>query len=153
LVKWAAVEADLEALLAAEGYELVELQHVVGRGARLTLLADKSDAPGTIGLDDCALLSQKVGQYLDVHDPFRGPYQLQVSSPGVDRPLHKPAHFARAVGQQVRVKRTHEATTETLLGKLTAVTDDGPVLAVGDELVTVAWDTVVKAQVAYDWGD
>lgn len=152
MANWAAIEQDLDALLAAEGYELIELVPVTGRGASLTLLADRADKPG-ITLDECAELSQKVGQYLDVADPFRGHYCLMVSSPGLDRPLVRRAHFERAVGQRVRVKHSGAGRTATVVGKLSGVEAQGLVVEVDGEPLAIAWEAVLKANVEYDWGD
>jgi ribosome maturation factor RimP len=150
---WQAIEAELEALVEAEGYELIEVQRVLGRGASLTLLVDRRDEPGHITLDECAAVSRRVGQYLDVADPFRRPYRLVVSSPGLDRPLTRPSHFQRALGQQVRVRFDAGDGPRTVEARLEAAGDDGLVLATAEERLTVAWPAVAKAQLIYDWGD
>lgn len=150
---WSAIESDLAALLEGAGYELVELQKATGRGAHVTVLADKLDAPGTIGLDDCAALSQLVSQYLDQVDPIRGTYRLLVSSPGVDRPLRKPSHFERAVGKTVRVRHTAGEGPVTVQGRLAAVNEAGITIDVDGVDHVVPWQCVEKANLIYDWGD
>ncbi len=92
----------LEPSVAGLGYELlgVELQ---GQGTRslLRLYVDRAEG---ITLDDCERVSRQVGAVLDVEDPIRGAYTLEVSSPGIDRPLFTPAHFERFAGERVKVK-------------------------------------------------
>jgi ribosome maturation factor RimP len=153
LVDWQVIEGDLEALLSDAGYELVELQRVMGRGARLALLVDRADEPGHITLDECAAISRKVSGYLDVADPFRGPFHLLVSSPGVDRPLCRPSHYQRAVGQRVRLRYDSGEGPVTVLGMLRAVGDDGVTLDLDGRTLEVPWPRVEKANVAFDWGD
>lgn len=152
MADWARVEAEVEARLEAAGFELVQFEAQTGRGARLVILADRRDQPGTIGLDDCAELSRLVSAYLDVADPFAGPYRLMVSSPGVDRPLRKLAHCERAVGKLARVKHRGGGGA-TVTGRLTAVQDESLVLEVEGERLVIAWPDVVKANVVYEWDD
>ena len=72
-----------------------------GPGTILRLYIDKQ---GGVTLDDCAHVSEGVSAMLDVEDPIESAYHLEVSSPGLDRPLRKPADFARYKGRRVRVK-------------------------------------------------
>ncbi|NUP98619.1 MAG: ribosome maturation factor RimP [Armatimonadetes bacterium] len=153
MTDWSAIEAEIEAMLAAEGFELVQFEAVRGKGARLAILADHAAAPGTITLDDCAAISRKVSTWLDVVDPFQGPYRLMVSSPGVDRPLNKLAHCERVTGQRVRVKHTQGGRPATVEGTLLAVEGEQLVLEVDGERQVIAWPAVVKANVVYVWDD
>lgn len=100
---------DLEVLLKPVveglGYELVDLQLRTERGRLvLRLLVDR---PGGITLDECAGLSREVSPHLDVADPIRGRYVLEVSSPGIRRPLKRARDFERFQGEKL-VVRTHE---------------------------------------------
>ncbi|MBI5833120.1 MAG: ribosome maturation factor RimP [Armatimonadetes bacterium] len=153
MVDWSTIESDLTTLLEGAGYELVELQKTTGRGAHVTILADKLDAPGTINLDECAELSFLVSQYLDQVDPIRGTYRLMVSSPGVDRPLRKPAHYERAVDKTVRVRHTAGEGPVTIQGRLAAVSEDGITIDVDGVQHAVPWQCVERAHLVYDWGD
>ena len=92
----------VEPMLTVEGYDLVEVE-VVGSGPR-TILRLFIDKPGGVTLDDCASVSEAVDAILDVEDPFESSYTLEVSSPGLDRPLRKPADFVRFTGRRVRIK-------------------------------------------------
>lgn len=95
----------LEPAVGALGYELVDIDVRLGRHGLLRLYIDRrSDADGGVTLADCELVSQQVGALLDVEDPLPGSYDLEVSSPGLDRRLRTPAHFERFVGRDVRVE-------------------------------------------------
>lgn len=90
----------IEPVVEAIGCELVHVEFVTGNQSVLRLYID---APGGIEVEDCERVSREVSGVLDVEDPLPGNYHLEVSSPGLDRPLTKPAHFERFVGEQVRV--------------------------------------------------
>lgn len=96
----------LAALLApvveALGYELWELEYSAGRGNGMLRLY--IDAAAGITLDDCERVSRAVSERLDAADPIPGQYTLEVSSPGLERPLRSAAHFARFVGEAVSVE-------------------------------------------------
>jgi ribosome maturation factor RimP len=96
------VQALLEPLVEGLGYELVCLE-LHGSGAH-GLLRLYIDAPQGIGLDDCERVSREVSAALDVADPISGSYRLEVSSPGLDRPLAKPEHFRQFAGRQVKLQ-------------------------------------------------
>ena len=91
----------LEAPIQALGYELVELEfHPQGRGGLLRVYVDKESG---VTVDDCEIVSRQVSAVLDVEDPIPGHYTLEVSSPGLDRPLRKAADFGRFAGVKARV--------------------------------------------------
>lgn len=92
----------VEPMLVREGFELVEVE-VVGSGPS-TILRLFIDKPGGVTLDDCAFVSEGVDAVLDVEDPFETSYHLEVSSPGLDRPLRKRSDFERYTGRKVKVK-------------------------------------------------
>jgi ribosome maturation factor RimP len=84
------------------GYELWELEYSPGRGNGLLRLY--IDAPAGIAIDDCERVSRAVSALLDVEDPVPGQYTLEVSSPGLERPLRTPEHFAPYTGEKVFVE-------------------------------------------------
>jgi ribosome maturation factor RimP len=97
----------LEPHIERQGFELVSVEYKGGaRGGLLRLLIDRPG--GGIALDDLAELSRMVGDLLDVYDPVEGRYTLEVSSPGINRPLTKLSHFEQHRGRRVKV-RTHQA--------------------------------------------
>jgi ribosome maturation factor RimP len=93
---------ELEPLLAKQGFELVEVE-LGGHGSRtvLRLFVDRNRG---VTLDDCALVSQLVGPVLDLRDWIAGSYTLEVSSPGIDRPVRKPRDFERFAGERIAVQ-------------------------------------------------
>ena len=98
----AQVELLITPILDDFGYELVDLQYKKeGSSMALRIFIDK---PGGITLDDCVAVSREVGAILEIEDPIKSGYRLEVSSPGLDRPLKKPADFERFSGQKVKVK-------------------------------------------------
>ncbi len=96
------IETLIVPILDDFGYELVDLQYKKeGHSMALCLFIDK---PGGITLDDCVTVSREVGAILEIEDPIKAAYRLEVSSPGLDRPLKKPADFERFSGQKIKVK-------------------------------------------------
>ncbi|HET6980896.1 MAG TPA: ribosome maturation factor RimP [Myxococcaceae bacterium] len=103
-------EALVEPLVRAEGFELVELEYVrEPAGWILRLFIDRPGRDpmakeGGIGLDECAKVSHAVETALEVEDLVPQAYSLEVSSPGINRPLRRPEHFQKVVGKRVKVK-------------------------------------------------
>jgi len=94
----------LEPVVAAAGYELLEIEFSpASRRALLRLFIDRTD--GThVTLDDCERVSRAVSAVLDAADPIERAFELEVSSPGFDRPLRTRAHFERFLGSEARVE-------------------------------------------------
>ncbi|HEY2032041.1 MAG TPA: ribosome maturation factor RimP [Myxococcales bacterium] len=97
-------------LAAQEGLELVDVEFG-GPGGHQTLRLF-IDRDGGVSLDDCTSLSRAVSAALDVEDPIDGAYDLEVSSPGLDRPLRTAEHFQKYAGERVKVK-TYAPISET----------------------------------------
>ena len=113
----------LEPSVEALGYELIDLE--LRTGGRNGLMRLFIDGPKGIGLDDCEAVSRQVSTVLDVEDPIPGNYTLEVSSPGLDRALTKPAHFQRFTGEDVRIKlRTPVDGRRNFRGALRAADDE-----------------------------
>jgi ribosome maturation factor RimP len=94
----------LEPVVAGLGYELVELEFSPASGRALVrLYIDRTDG-APVQLDDCERASHAVGKVLDAEDPIEREYQLEVSSPGFDRPLRTAAHFARFAGSEAKIE-------------------------------------------------
>ncbi|HTU66798.1 MAG TPA: ribosome maturation factor RimP [Steroidobacteraceae bacterium] len=94
--------ARFEPVLKEAGYELVEVEYVPGKGGGT--LRFYIDGPEGIDVDDCARASHVLSELLDADDPMPGEYSLEVSSPGLDRVLRTPEHFARFVDNRVKVE-------------------------------------------------
>jgi ribosome maturation factor RimP len=89
------------------GYELVEVEFVPGQGGgtlRIYIDIPEGVKADGIDLDDCEAASHLISELLDANDPFPGAYSLEVSSPGLDRVLRTPEHFARFVDNRVKVE-------------------------------------------------
>jgi ribosome maturation factor RimP len=139
--------ALIEPLLAQLGYELIELDYAPARGrGTLRIFIDR---PEGIGLDDCERVSREVSALLDVEDPIPGAYSLEVSSPGADRVLRTRAHFDRFVGSRVHVELTAPREgRRRYTGTLAAVEDEGVVLEVDRQNVSVAFREIGRARLA-----
>ena len=95
--------ADLaEPVLDELGFRLVRVK-ISGRdGGTVQIMAERPD--GTMSVDDCATISRRLSPVLDAYDPMPGTYHLEVSSPGIDRPLVRPSDFAAWVGHEAKVE-------------------------------------------------
>lgn len=94
----------LEPPVEALGFELVDIEVArEGRGGVLRVFIDRhaQDSAAGVTVDDCARVSHAVSEVLEIHDPIKGHYTLEVSSPGFDRILRTRAHFARFVGERI----------------------------------------------------
>ncbi len=95
------IEGLIEALLKAEGLELVDLEfRKEARGWVLRIFMDK---PGGVTLDDCSDLSREIGDQIEVNELIPHSYTLEVSSPGLDRPLKKERDFLRSIGKMIQL--------------------------------------------------
>lgn len=93
----------IEPSLEAMGYGLVRVHWQEGGDRTLQIMIERRDGR-EIGVEDCAEVSHTVSALLDVEDPIEGAYRLEVSSPGIDRPLTKLEHFAQHVGDEVKIE-------------------------------------------------
>jgi ribosome maturation factor RimP len=97
-----ALHEQLEVLLNSMGYELVGCE-VLPQGGQKTFRM-YIDKEGGVTIDDCSKVSHQVGAMFDVDDPIEGRYSLEVSSPGVDRPLFAIRHYQKYIGQRVKIR-------------------------------------------------
>ncbi|WP_294946025.1 ribosome maturation factor RimP [Sulfurivirga sp.] len=104
------------------------------------------DKPEGVTVDDCADVSHEVSGILDVEDPISGAYNLEISSPGVDRPLMNPEHFSRYVGEEVAV-RAHEPVLgrRKFKGPLLSADESGIEILVDGETYAIDYDNIDKA--------
>jgi len=145
----------LEPHIERQGYELVSVEYRKGtRSSLLRLLVDKPG--GGIGLDDLEKLSPALSDLLDVYDPVEGRYTLEVSSPGLNRPLRKLEHFQAVRGERVKVRtvQAHEGQ-KSFIGKLVEVNPSG--IELDDESsrrrVALGFDDMQAANYEYDFGE
>ena len=139
----------LEPGAQALGFEVVAVQ-VLGRD-RPTLRV-YIDGPEGVGIDDCAKASHQFSAILDVDEPVSGAYDLEVSSPGTDRPLVKPEHFKTAVGQSVRLRlKVLQDNRRRFTGELLAADDESVLVNVEGEEFNLSYNDMDKARVVPDY--
>ena len=138
----AAVQAVIEPVVAGMGYELVELQSANG-GRMLRLFIDK---PGGIGVEDCAAVSRQLSRVLEVEGIEYD--RLEVSSPGLDRPLRKGSDFARFAGHKadVRMRRPDATGRRRFIGVLRGADEGSVALELEGQTVRLALDDVERAR-------
>lgn len=120
----------LEAPVAALGFELIGLEFIRARNAILRVYIDSENG---ITVDDCAEVSHQVSAVLDVEDPISSAYSLEISSPGIDRPLFKLEHYTRYLGAEVVItlriavknRRKWRGIIESVNDKMITLTVDG----------------------------
>lgn len=142
----ARLEQMIKPAVDALGFELVGIEQLSqGRHSMLRIYIDHADG---ITVDNCAEVSRQVSAVLDVEDPIHGEYTLEVSSPGLERPIFTLAQFAQFIGQRVDV-RLHMPVDgrRHFKGELTAVEDDEITLELSeDESLTCTMDDIDKAK-------
>ena len=122
----------LEPPVEALGYELVDIDVHVGRRGLLRVFIDKR---GGVNLADCELVSRQLSAFLDVEDPLPGHYVLEVSSPGLDRPLRTLEHFRRFQDCRAKVRlREPRESRRNLNGRLLGIRDESIVMDVDGEI-------------------
>lgn len=144
----------LEPIVAGEGLELLEVEFVREReGWVLRLFIDKPG--GRVGLDECSQVSRAVDTVLDVEDIVPHEYNLEVSSPGVNRPLKKPMHFERVKGQKIKVKTfgpIGEPPRKNFTGTLTEVAADAISVDVeGAGSFRISFKDIAKANLEFEF--
>jgi ribosome maturation factor RimP len=96
------LEPIIEPAVEAAGYRLVRLRLMGGQTKTLQIMAERPD--GTMNVEDCAILARAVQAFLETDDPLDGDYELEVSSPGIDRPLTRLMDFARWAGHEAKIE-------------------------------------------------
>ena len=126
------VEQQIQRIVESEGLELVHIDYRrQGRGFLLRIDIDKE---GGVTVEDCSLISQQVSTWLDVEDPIPAEYELQVSSPGLDRKFYKPADYEKFLGRLVRVKTSRAIRgLHVIVGRLKSF--DGATVVVTDPVM------------------
>ena len=114
-----------EPVLAQLGFRLVRVRLMQQNGQTLQIMAERPD--GAIDVDECEAISQALSPELDVADLISGEYRLEISSPGIDRPLVRISDFLRAIGHEARVELTHpiESGRKRFRGLIRAIEGEG----------------------------
>lgn len=141
----------VEPLLGRLGYELVEVEFSAGRShstVRVFLDQPEGSSAG-IGVEDCERASREISALFDVEDPIPSAYTLEVSSPGVDRVLRLPGHFARFVGERIHASLlVARAGRRNYTGTLTAVNEAGFEMNVDGDDVSIGFAQLERARLS-----
>jgi len=149
-----AVRGLVEPVVDALGLRLYDVD-LTGSG-RTTVLRVLVDQEGGVDLEAISAAAEAVSAALD-HAPAAsqpsGPYALEVSSPGLERPLRRPEHYRGAVGAEVSVKtREHDGSAVRRRGVVASAGDDGFELTVDGATEHVGYDRVIQARTVFEWG-
>lgn len=144
------LEAVVAPVVTGQGYELVDVEWKNESGWVLRVFLDQ---PGGVTLDDCASVSRELSAVLDVADVIHVAYSLEVSSPGLNRPLKKEADFARFVGKKAKIRTRHPVgeSRRNFSGTLVGVAGGKVKIDVGDQICEVPVDDVEKANLVYEF--
>jgi ribosome maturation factor RimP len=144
------VKELVEPALSEMGFELIDVVYLSTAGRWvLRLYIDKD---GGVTIDDCAMVSGEIGDLIDVKDVIRHDYTLEVSSPGLNRPLAREKDLMEAVGKKVKVKTTTPINgRRNFVGYLKAFTGDELFLDVENQQVIIPWSDVKKANLEYEF--
>ncbi len=134
----------IEPLVESKGFELVKLEYSSGKQGKLNLYIDRA---GGVTIDHCELISNAVSDLLDYHDPIAHAYSLEVSSPGIERPLTKKEHFERFEGERVKIKTSEEVEGRKKFSGTLAGTGESSVIIATEEgkKVEIPLSMVAKA--------
>ena len=146
-----AINAIIERVTAREGLELVHWEMVGPKNnSVLRIFIDK---PEGVTHHDCEVVSHQVGTLLDVEDLIPTQYLLEVSSPGVDRPLYKPADYERFAGNKVKIRTQMPFNGQrNFKGKLLGIEGNRVKLQVeGGSEIEIAFDNITKANIEYEF--
>ena len=128
----------------ALGYELVAVELT---GGDTSIVRVYIDTPNGVTVTDCSKASRQFSAILDVEDPISNRYTLEVSSPGMDRPLAKPEHFKKVVGDEVKIKMaTLVDGRRRFTGQLVEATDEFAVVEVDGEQTELSYDEMDRAR-------
>jgi len=145
------LQALIRRPVEAMGYELVGVG-LFRKGHAGQVLRVYIDREGGIDLDDCSAVSHQLSGVLDVEDPIAGHYDLEVSSPGLDRPLFEPAHFERFKGRKAHLRLTAPLQGRRKLDGILAGTDgDTVLLEEGEALHRIPFEQIDTARLVADF--
>ena len=141
----------MEPILQDMAFELVDCEFLHSRGKWVLRL--KIDKEGGVTIDDCAAVSRELGDHIDVKELISHPYVLEVSSPGLNRPLKKEKDLLRAVGKKIKVRmRAPIQGRRNYAGALNGFEQGILYMSVDREEVALPWDEVEKANLIYEHG-
>lgn len=140
----------LQPLVEQLGYEFVGLEYM--NNPKQSVLRIYIDSEPGVGLEDCETVSREVAALLDVEDPIKGHYNLEVSSPGLDRPLFNREQFERFAGHEAQLSLfAPEAGRRKFKGLIKGLDGDQLSLEVDGDVVALNFDNIAKARLVPDY--
>jgi ribosome maturation factor RimP len=142
----------IEPVLKGIGYELIDVEYQTDRGR--WVLRIYIDKEGGITLDDCTKASHELGDLIDIKDVIDHEYVLEVSSPGLNRPLKKEADFVRVIGKRIKVRTSIAVEgSRNFNGYLKDYKEHILVIESDGRLINLAWPDIEKANLVYEFDD
>jgi ribosome maturation factor RimP len=144
------IRGPIEAILTQNGMELVLLMfRQQPAGWTLQVFIDKE---GGVTVGDCASMSEEISQFLDVENFFRQKYRLEVSSPGLNRPLSKEKDFGRFAGSKVRLRTTLPVENQkNFRGRLLGLQEGNVLLEIDGKTVEIVFSNIAQANIEYEF--
>ena len=130
------------------GLELICVKIISEDGAQNVQIMAENPETGRLGIDDCAKLSRAISAVMDVEDPISGNYRLEISSPGIDRPLTRLKDFVSYKGFEAKIEMTmpNENGQKRFRGRLDGVKDEDIILKTDEGEEVIAFDSLAKAK-------
>ena len=140
------LESEIKKIVESCGAKLYDIETVTERGK--TIYRVTITAPEGVDLQQCAEISNLISPLLDVNPPISGEYNLEVSSPGIERKLKKPSHFENSIGEKVRITKIDG---EVIEGELKAFDGKSVQVATKDGDVKIDLDEIASAKTYFEW--
>ena len=139
----------LEPVIDQMGYDTVRIMTIGEKDPTLQIMIEHKESGKELMVDDCAAVSRAVSAVLDEKDPIDGRYTLEISSPGLDRPLTKPEHFLRYIGYAVKVETVEPVEKrKRFKGTLKNISADNVItIDMEDKDYSVAFANIAKAKI------
>jgi len=139
-----------EPVVKGMGYDLIEIEHFPNpKHGVLRLYIDKEDG---VNVDDCSSVSRQISALIDVEDPVSGQFNLEVSSPGSDRPLRRLVDFQRFVGSLVKLKTVMPLEGQrNFKGRLLEASEETVVIETDDEEISLPMSAIDKARIVPEY--
>jgi ribosome maturation factor RimP len=135
----------IEPAVEAAGYKLVRVRLIGGEPKTLQIMAERPD--GTMNIEDCATLSRALSEAFEADDPIEGNYNLEVSSPGIDRPLTRISDFARWAGHEAKIElRAPQDGRKRFKGILLGLDGNDVAIESGGTRFTIAFSGIEEAK-------
>ncbi len=144
------IERLVRPVLKSMGYRLVERELLADMGRLILRLY--IDREGGVTLEDCTAVSRAISAHLDVEGPILGKYDLEISSPGIERPLRYPEDFVRYAGETIKLRTTVPLDgRQNYRGVLKGCDTENIYIIVGDAEFTIPFSVLLKARIVKEW--